>query len=261
MSRDPRPLLEIVVPVLDEELLLPQAVSRIRAFAREQMGGWSVRVCIADNGSTDRTPAIARELALASPEVRVLRIAAAGRGGALRAAWTSSEADVLAYTDVDLSADLAALPRLASLVQGGVDIAIGSRHRPDSQVTRSALRGVLSRGYNGVVRALFGVGFDDAQCGFKAISPAAAAFLLPCVRDDGWFFDTELLILAERAGLRIGEVGLRWVEGRHSRVRIVPTAVGDLRGLLRLRLGGLRRAVLQAGPWPGARSGQGPAAD
>ena len=246
MSRTDRPLLEIVVPVLDEERVLPHSIARIREFADEQLGGYRVRITIVDNGSTDRTAEIARELGGSQPGVSWLRLDQPGRGRALRHAWSRSEAELLVYTDVDLSADLAALPELLRRLRDGGDVAIGSRHLANSSVTRSALRGVLSRGYNLAIRGLFGAGFSDAQCGFKAITQPAAQALLPLVRDNGWFFDTELLLLAERLGYSVEEVGLRWIEDRDSRVRILATALADLRGLARLRLGGLKRAVRRA---------------
>ncbi len=249
------PLLEIFVPVLDEERALSASVARIRSFARERLAGYRVRITVVDNGSTDRTPAVARQLADRADDVGWLRLEQPGRGRALRHAWGRSEADVLVYTDVDLSADLAALPEMLRRIRDGADVAIGSRHLPDSRVTRSALRGLLSRGYNLLVRGLFGAGFSDAQCGFKAITRSAARALVPRVRDDAWFFDTELLLLAERLGYTVEEVGLRWVEDRDSRVLIVATVLADLRGLARLRLGGLDRAVREARHGDGGRRG------
>lgn len=246
MSAAPLPVIEIFVPVLDEERALPASIARIRSFARERLPGYRVRITVVDNGSTDRTPAIAREAAQDHPDVGWLRLERPGRGRALRHAWGRSEADVLVYTDVDLSADLAALPEMLRRLEEGGDVAIGSRHLAGSSVRRSALRGVLSRGYNLLVRSLFGAGFSDAQCGFKAIKRPAARALLPLVRDDAWFFDTELLLLAERLGYRVEEVGLRWVEDRDSRVLILATVLADLRGLARLRLGGLDHAVRRA---------------
>lgn len=234
--------LEVVVPVLNEARALPISIPRICDFADERLPGWRVRVLIADNGSTDATPTVAQELADRFEQVCVTRLHERGRGRALRTAWLASDADVLAYMDVDLSADLGALPDLLACIDGGCDIAIGSRHAPGADIVRSLPRDVVSRAYNRVVQAMFRVGFSDAQCGFKAISAPAARALVPLVRDEGWFFDSELLILAEALGYRIGEVGLRWVEDTDSRVHIVSTALADLRGLGRLRLGGLADA-------------------
>jgi putative flippase GtrA len=192
-------------------------------------------VTIADNASTDGTLDIARELAQELPGVRVVHLPAKGRGRALRAVWLVSDAQVLAYLDVDLSTDLSALlPLVAPLVSGHSHLAIGTRLSRASRVERGPKREVISRCYNLLLRGALAARFSDAQCGFKAIRADAARELLPLVEDTGWFFDTELLVLAERAGLRIHEVPVDWVDDPDSRVDIVPTAMADLRGVSRL---------------------------
>jgi glycosyltransferase involved in cell wall biosynthesis len=205
---------------------------------------------IADNASTDATPEIAARLAREIDGVRLLRLEEKGRGRALRAAWSTSEADVATYMDVDLSTNLESLlPLVAPLVSGHSDIAIGTRLARQSHVRRRWKREILSRGYNALVHAGFGAGFSDAQCGFKAIRTPVARRLLPLVADDGWFFDTELLLLAERNGLRIHEVPVDWVEDLDSRVDLIPTILHDLQGLWRVR-----RAFWRGeGHVPGAR--------
>jgi glycosyltransferase involved in cell wall biosynthesis len=204
-------------------------------------------VLVADNGSRDGTPRVVAELMERHPEVSTLRLTERGRGRALRAAWLASDAEVLAYTDVDLAADLGTLPVLIDAVGSGrFDIAIGSRHAPGARVRRSLPRDVISRGYNVLIRAMFHAGFRDAQCGFKVLSRDAARRLVPLVRDNGWFFDTELLLIAEALEYRILEQGLDWVEGQQTRVHIPSTALADLHGLLRMRCFGLRRAVALA---------------
>jgi hypothetical protein len=160
-----------------------------------------------------------------------------GRGRALRAAWSASDADVLCYMDVDLSTDLRALlPLIAGLISGHSDVAIGTRLAPGAHIVRSRKREFTSRAYNGLLHVVLRARFSDAQCGFKAIRADVARLLLPEIEDDGWFFDTELLMTAQRRGLRIHEVAVDWVEDADSRVEIVPTALHDLRGMLRLLL-------------------------
>ena len=123
--------------------------------------------------------------------------------------------------DVDLSTDLAALlPLVAPLLSGHSDLAIGSRLARGARVVRGAKREFISRCYNLILRASLAARFTDAQCGFKAIRADVAARLLPLVQDTGWFFDTELLVLAQRAGLRIHEVPVDWVDDPDSRVDI-----------------------------------------
>ncbi|MDF9717794.1 dolichyl-phosphate beta-glucosyltransferase [Nocardioides sp. ChNu-99] len=228
------PVLEVVVPVHCEERALPRAVAEVTAHLRTLP--WTWRLTIADNASTDRTAEVAAGLAATHPGVRVLRLDRKGRGLALKAAWGASDADVLVYMDVDLSTDLRALlPLVAPLVSGHSDLAIGSRLSPTSRVRRGPRREVVSRSYNLLLRGALGVGFRDAQCGFKAVRADAARALLPLVEDDTWFFDTELLVLAERAGLRIHEVPVDWVDDPDSRVDVLRTAIDDLHGVRRLR--------------------------
>jgi glycosyltransferase involved in cell wall biosynthesis len=228
------PLVEIVVPVYNEEAVLAASIRRLHRFLIESFP-FSGRVVIADNASTDRTLAIARRLAFEMPGIHVLHLDQKGRGRALRAAWSRSDAAVVAYMDVDLSTDLnALLPLVAPLISGHSDLAIGTRLAPGAHVARSTKREFISRSYNHVLHAALHAHFSDAQCGFKAVRSEVARDLLPAVRDETWFFDTELLVLAQRRGLRIHEVPVDWVEDPDSRVDISSTAMDDLRGVARL---------------------------
>ncbi|MEU8300597.1 dolichyl-phosphate beta-glucosyltransferase [Micromonospora sp. NPDC048909] len=230
----PAAVLDVVIPVHNEQNDLDPCVRRLHAHLSAHVP-YPFQITIADNASTDATLAVAEALAAELPSVRVLHLAAKGRGRALRAAWSASTAPVLAYMDVDLSTDLAALlPLVAPLISGHSDLAIGTRLARTSRVVRGAKREVISRAYNLLLRGTLAVRFSDAQCGFKAIRADVAQGLLPLVQDTGWFFDTELLVLAQRAGLRIHEVPVDWVDDPDSRVDIVATAYADLRGIGRL---------------------------
>jgi len=229
-----RTVVDIAIPVHNEERDLETSVRTLHAHLSSNIP-FSSRITIVDNASEDGTRLIGARLARDLDSVRCIHIAAKGRGRALRSAWLSSDADVVAYMDVDLSTDLAALRSLLEpLVCGQADIAIGSRLVPGAWVTRSLHRECISRGYNLILRVALEARFRDAQCGFKALRNPVARTLLPGVRDQGWFFDTELLVLAQRAGLRIREVPVRWIEDRDSRVDIPSTVMTDLRGVLRL---------------------------
>jgi glycosyltransferase involved in cell wall biosynthesis len=229
------PAIDIVVPVRDEERVLSFSVHRLATYLRDGFP-YTSRITIAENGSSDGTWEIARSLAAELERVRAIRLGPPGRGGALKAAWSASDAEVLAYMDVDLSTELNALPPLvAPLLSGHSDLAIGTRLARGARVTRGLKREVISRGYNLLLRAALGAGFSDAQCGFKAIRADRAAQLLPQVEDTGWFFDTELLMLAQRRGLRIHEVPVDWTDDPDSRVNILATALADLRGIARVR--------------------------
>jgi glycosyltransferase involved in cell wall biosynthesis len=225
---------EIVVPVYNEQAVLRESITRLHGYLNESFP-FSWHIVIADNASTDGTLAIAHRLAGELPGVDVLHLPAKGRGRALRAAWSASEAKVVCYMDVDLSTDLRALlPLVAPLLSGHSDLAIGTRLAPGARVSRSGKREFISRTYNHLLRAALRARFSDAQCGFKAARADVIQELLPAVRDDAWFFDTELLVVAQRRGMRIHEVPVDWVEDADSRVDIVSTALGDLRGVARL---------------------------
>jgi putative flippase GtrA len=234
---------DIVVPVRNEERDLAPSVRRLVGYLRAGFP-FTARVTIADNGSTDSTWAIADRLARELDEVRAVHMEEPGRGRALRAIWSESDAEVLAYMDVDLSTDLnALLPLVAPLLSGHSDVAIGTRLARGSRVIRGPKRELISRCYNVLLHACMGARFSDAQCGFKAIRREQARALLPLTQDTGWFFDTELLVLAERAGLRIHEIPVDWIDDLDSRVDIVATALADLRGMARLGRGLARGSI------------------
>ena len=228
------PVLDVVVPVHNEEIDLEPCVRRLHSYLATGFP-YRFRITVADNASTDSTADVARRLAEAVPEVVSVHLHEKGRGGALKHVWTHSDAAVLAYLDADLSTDLGALlPLVAPLISGHSDLAIGSRLARGSRVVRGAKREFISRSYNLLLRGTLSARFSDAQCGFKAIRADVAERLLPMVQDTGWFFDTEMLVLAEKAGLRIHEVPVDWVDDPDSRVDIVATAVADLKGIVRL---------------------------
>ncbi|MDT7732625.1 MAG: hypothetical protein QOK45_2878 [Mycobacterium sp.] len=227
-------VLDIVIPVHNEEQDLPGSVCRLHHFLATEVP-YPSRITVADNASTDGTLAVAQALADELPDVAVIHLDAKGRGGALYTAWMSSDANVVAYMDVDLSTDLSALmPLVAPLISGHSDVAIGSRLAASSRVVRGPKREFVSRSYNLILRGVLGARFSDAQCGFKAVRADVARQLLPLVVDTGWFFDTELLVIAERAGLRIHEVPVDWVDDPDSRVDIINTAINDLKGCWRV---------------------------
>jgi putative flippase GtrA len=231
------PVLDVVIPVYNEQAALADSVHRLHRHLRDHFP-FPARITIADNASVDDTPRIAHELAAELTDVRVVRLEQKGRGRALQAVWATSDAAVLAYMDVDLSTDLAALaPLVAPLISGHSDVAIGTRLSRGARVVRGPKREIISRCYNLILKSTLAAGFSDAQCGFKAIRADVAQRLLPHIADTGWFFDTELLVLAERTGLRIHEVPVDWVDDPDSRVDIAATATADLKGIARLLRG------------------------
>jgi putative flippase GtrA len=254
-ARLPAPAtVEIVVPVHNEAAGLELSMRRLHGYLVERFPLTWV-VTIADNASTDGTWPLARRLAERLPGVRAVHLDEKGRGRALRAAWLRSPSPVVAYMDVDLSTDLdALLPLVAPLVSGHSDVAIGTRLAPDARVVRGPKRELISRGYNLLLKATLHSGFSDAQCGFKAVRTDVARTLLPLVEDEAWFFDTELLVVAERNGFRIHEVPVDWVDDPDSRVDLVGTARADLLGIWRM----LRRIAAGRASVPAAAGAPGP---
>jgi putative flippase GtrA len=235
MAHSPDSLaLDVAVPVHNEQASLERSILTLHEYLSTQLEvPW--RITIADNASTDDTARIADRLAGSLPGVVAVHLSEKGRGRALKRVWFESRADVLAYVDVDLSTDLSALPPLiAPLLSGHSDVAIGTRLARGSRVVRGGKREFVSRSYNLLLRGTMAVRFSDAQCGFKAVRREVAKELLPLIEDNGWFFDTELLIIAERSGLRIHEVPVDWIDDPDSSVDIVSTAREDLKGMLRV---------------------------
>lgn len=236
---------DVVIPVLNEAHVLEKSVEIVRSFLAEH-ASWAWRVVIVDNGSVDGTDKVGRRLAETHADVRFVQLPLHGRGRALRHAWTQSDADIMCYMDVDLSTELAALPKLIDgVLRDGFDLGTGSRLLPRSRTTRSFKREMISRIYNLIVKASLRSSFSDAQCGFKVIARHVVLDVVPRVEDESWFFDTELLVRAERLGYRIMDLPVEWREDDDSRVKIAKTAWEDLKGIARLRLEfwGLARAA------------------
>jgi glycosyltransferase involved in cell wall biosynthesis len=226
----------VTIPVYNEEKALPVSIPMLHAFLTERMAGYAWEIEIADNASIDRTPEVSRLLAEKYPNVRYLRLEQKGRGRALKKSWTSSNADIVSYMDVDLSTNLESFPpMIRALAQEGYDIGTGSRLMRGANTTRSFKREFISRSYNLMVKAMFFTRFSDAQCGFKAVTREVVNTLFPLIEDNVWFFDSELLIIGEKCGYRIFDTPVRWIEDLDTRVKIVSTAMDDIKGLLRVR--------------------------
>ena len=231
---------DITIPVFNEEAVLPSTVSSLTRFLENNLPNpW--RVTIADNASTDSTQAVSEMLCRQHPGVTYLRIPQKGRGRALRTAWLDSQADIVSYMDADLSTDLAHFPELVQALESGNHIAIGSRLSKESQVNRGLKREFISRGYNLLINSMFFTGLPDAQCGFKALTRATAEAIVPHIKNNNWFFDTELLVIAAKSGFSITSVPVKWVDDPTSTVNVINTAKEDMKGLLRLRFSGVPR--------------------
>ncbi len=240
---------ELVIPCYNEQRILADSVHRLRDWCAETLP-YAWRITVADNASTDGTLAVAQRLAADDAEhLGYVHLDRKGRGRALKRVWMASDADAMCYMDVDLSTDLPdILPLLAGVVDDGYDLAYGSRVAGKADIERSFKREINSRGYIAFIKLLFWTKFSDAQCGFKAITREAARELLPHVEDGEWFFDTELLITAEKAGYRLKEVPVRWIEDPDSRVKFPQDIIKMGSNLAKLRLRDLpTKAQLRAG--------------
>ena len=244
------PVLDIALPVFNQEVRLEENLRRLHGHLADTLPH-TFRITVVDNASTDGTLRIAERLAREFPELMVVRLDRRGRGNSLRKIWLSSASPLLAYIDLDLSFDLSAVaPLLAPLMSGHSDLAVGTRLAKASHGTFSHHRDVIARAYNFLLRVLTGARFSDAECGFKAIRADVARQLLPYTRDEAWFFDTELLIIADRSALRIHEVPVDWSDNPDSSVDVVRTLLTDLKGLAgltrKLRRGTIPIAGLRA---------------
>jgi len=237
MQPNTRLRLEVVIPVYNEEKDLPGSMARLHAFLHQNCDQYDWSITIADNASTDGTPRVSQELMTRYPRVHYLRLPLKGRGRALRHAWLTSSADIVSYMDVDLSTDLSCFPPMIEcLARGEAEIAIGSRYHKGARVKRGWKREIFSRGYMLLIKMFFGCNFSDAQCGFKAATRRAVQALVPLVENQGWFFDAELLLLAEHFGFPLAEVPVIWNDDPDSRVKLLQTISEHFIGLLRMRL-------------------------
>lgn len=228
----------IVLPVYNEEVVLAKNAEKVLVFCQKHLKE-GFKIVIADNDSTDNTSIIGRVLSLQNSNVDFLKLEAKGKGLAVKTAWEKYDADIYCFMDADLATDLSALPELIKAVKAGNDLAMGSRFHPDSRVTRSLSRKIISYGYRLAAKMLVKVKAQDLPCGFKAVSRKFRDEVLPQVKNRTWFFDSELVILAQRQGYKIKEIPVIWSEGknpkRKSRVGVFKVALYYLVNLCRMR--------------------------
>lgn len=226
---------DIIVPVYNEETELENNINLLKDFCRKNLSNWKWQIIIADNASLDKTAEISKKITSLNPEIKYLYINQKGRGRAIKQAWSKSKADIVSYMDIDLSSQLKHFPPLINSLLQGYDIAIGSRLLPKSIVKgRTLKREIISRCYNLLIKMLFFTKFSDAQCGFKAVTRRVADNLVSRLNDNEWFLDSELLIFGEKAGYKIYEEPVTWIDDPGSTVKVMKTASGDIKGLWRL---------------------------
>ncbi len=235
MTENKKKLVDILLPVYNEEHVLEKSITTLRQFLQDNVSHFDWVITVGDNASTDNTLAKAEELSQRFKDVRVFHLPQKGRGRMVKYAWKKSEADVLSYMDIDLSTGLEAFPPMVDAILDSYDVAIGSRQYKGANVDRGFKREAISRGYIWILKLLLGFPFTDAQCGFKAVSKKLVNDLFHMIEDDEWFFDTELLFLAHQNNYKVKELPVRWIEDRDSRVKIMRTAWLDIVGVFRMR--------------------------
>ncbi len=229
------PRVELTLPVYNEEHVLLESVDTIINTFKDKMK-YPYQVVIADNGSTDRTPEIARELARQHENVSYISLTRKGRGHALISAWDASQAEIVSYMDIDLSTDLEHYPELIDSVANGYDMATGVRLHRESQVKRSFKRNVTSKCYASLLRFFLGFRVVDAQCGFKAVKRNAYQKLIPSVKDREWFFDTEILFHAQKDRMKVKELPVKWVEDQQTKVKVILVSLGYIFKTIQLKM-------------------------
>ncbi|MBU0975171.1 MAG: glycosyltransferase [Patescibacteria group bacterium] len=241
----------ITVPVYNEEKQLREKISELDAYSRKNLNGLKYQIVITENGSKDKTPQIARQLSKDLEYVSLYEHPEQGRGKALYALWKHMNARCYAYMDVDLATDINHTFELVnSILKKGYDVSLASRNLKASRVHRGLKRTIISKGYIFLLKSIFRLRVSDTQCGFKAISKRARDLLWPCMdplnwTGAAWFFDAELVILAEKLGLKIFEIPVKWTEAPGSTVSIRSTIIEDLSGIFRL---------LKTKPWQNRKS-------
>jgi glycosyltransferase involved in cell wall biosynthesis len=220
----------IIIPIYNGEAHVQNALSQLR----EKMGGKNYELIIAEDGSTDKTLEILNRLAPEFPQMRILSSKnRVGRGKSLSDAILASKGEIALYMDVDAATELSEIFNALEAMDSA-DIVSGSRLLPGAKVSRSVTREFFSRSYNLLIRLLFRSKLQDHQCGFKALRREKILPLLPLVKDTHWFWDTEMLILAQRKGLRVKEIPVKWNEGSDSTVRVFQDTIYMLRQMARL---------------------------
>lgn len=226
--------IEIILPVYNEEKILKKNVLKVKQFFDKYCKNFLI--VIVDNGSTDHTYEIAESLQNEYSNIAAFRLKEKGRGRALRFRILNSPFPFIGYMDIDLSSNLSCLLRMYEELSRGYDIVIGSRLLPGAEVQRSLIRRFLSTGYSFLVQCILNLPYKDYQCGFKLFRRERILDLLTLIKNNNWFFDTELIYYAHNNKLRIKEIPVLWKERKRGKVRLIPTIVEDVLGIVRLKL-------------------------
>lgn len=220
-----------VLPVYNEEKIIASSLQKLHNYCSEKFITDDWNIIVANNASTDNTKKITEQIITVLPHIQIYDTPIKGRGHALKEVWSTFTADIYFYCDVDLATDIQQLEELVNTIKQGTDIVIGSRYRPDSKIQRHLHRLIISKIYNWIIKTLFHTTIKDFQCGFKAINQKTKEQILPLTKNNYWFFDTELLLLAEAQNFQIKEVPVQWQENKETKVQIIKNSFGFLKCL------------------------------
>ncbi|MBD3359736.1 MAG: glycosyltransferase [Candidatus Buchananbacteria bacterium] len=225
----------LALPVYNEEKVLEKSVLKLYNYFKNNIkDDW--QIVIVNNASIDKTKKVADSLAQKFLKVDSLNLEDKGRGNALKNVWQKYEADIYAYCDIDLATDIFAFKKLFnSIINGSANIAIGARYIKGSQTKRTLNRLIYSKVYIFLVRLFFPTKIKDFQCGFKAVDKKTVSEILPLVKDKEWFFDTELLLIAEKNDFKIKEIAVQWKENPETKVKFIRTIYDYIENLIKFK--------------------------
>ena len=230
-------MINIIIPLYNEGKIIAKTIETLIHFLAQSGFPYEYVITLANNASTDNSLMVCEELTRKFRQVRILDLTGKGKGRAIRAAWTTAEAEILTFMDADLSSDLSFFRSLIdAVVVEGYDLATGNRLGKNSKIiNRRFLRSVASRLYNIFIRVLFKTSISDHQCGFKAMSKQAFFSVAPLLEDNAWFFDTELIVMARQQGLKIKPIDIMWSDNTDSKVTLGRTSYEMFRAAWKLK--------------------------
>ena len=234
-------LINITFPVYNEEKVLEQKIKKFYNFLKNNKKfKYKFEIIISDNKSTDRTKIIGKKLEKKYNEIKYLRVERKSRNYAIKKSWLSSKAEIVSYMDIDLSTDLKYfIPMINMLIEEKYELVVGNRLGKNSKVlNRNLKREILSRGYNLLLRIIFFHKIKDHQCGFKGMYKSSFVDLnknIKDIKEEIWFFDTELILRAVRNKMKIGEIDVKWTDDLDSSVNVIKAIIEDLKGIYRVK--------------------------
>jgi len=230
--------ISIAVPTFNEEKIIEQRINQLFDFCENNLKKYKWRIIVADNGSTDRTIKIIRKQKQKYSKLEYFHLKKLGKGLAIKKAWQDYLADVNIFMDADLATELKfTIPLINGITEEKYDLTIGSRYHKQSKCKRSLIRSMCSKFYNFILKIFFNIKLTDTHCGFKALSKSAVQRIIPKIKNNGLFFDTELLVLARYYNLKIKEMPVNWEDKneRKTKIKIIKTGLKYLKEIIKLK--------------------------